>query len=225
MFRKYEKTFRILTPTFNVRGKYYLSDKDKKALLNGTVEITEKIDGANVAIVRGNKQKWTLQKRRGLADEGSHAQFSFFWNWARYNVEKILNIPSQWVIYGELCFVKHTIEYDQLPSYFLVFDIWNGQEYIRPDKRLDMSKSLGFAHVPVLYYDHLEDIEQLESMIGQSNFSGTSLMEGLVVKNWRKQMRGKIVRPEFIKEMEDEDHWMKQPLKKQKLKNGLEWYA
>jgi hypothetical protein len=27
MFRKYEKTFRILVPEINVRGKFYLSDE------------------------------------------------------------------------------------------------------------------------------------------------------------------------------------------------------
>jgi hypothetical protein len=33
--------------------------------------------------------------------------------------------------------------------------------------------------------------------------------EGIMVKNYRKQMRGKIVVPEFVKELnEDGTHWM-----------------
>jgi hypothetical protein len=120
-----------LTPNYQVPGKLTLSHADQKALLTGTLEITEKVDGANVAIIRGNGDKWTLQKRRGLADEGVHAQFSFFWNWARHNYQKILAIPHNWIIYGELCYAKHNIYYDQLPSYFLVFDIWDGQRYLK----------------------------------------------------------------------------------------------
>lgn len=66
------------TPNFRVAGKLNLSDAEQKALLNGTVEITEKMDGANTGIVRGNKDKWILQKRRGLADTALTKCFRFF---------------------------------------------------------------------------------------------------------------------------------------------------
>ncbi len=50
MFRKYEKTPRILTPNFNVPGKLYLSKDEVKSLLAGEVVVEEKMDGANVGI-------------------------------------------------------------------------------------------------------------------------------------------------------------------------------
>ncbi len=77
MFRKYEKTFRVDTPKIQIKNKFSLCHDDQLRLLDGKIEITEKMDGANVGIVR-SKQGWTLQKRRGLAEEGVHAQFSFF---------------------------------------------------------------------------------------------------------------------------------------------------
>ena len=52
MFRKYEKTYRILVPQIDVKGKHYLSKKEVKKLLGGNVTIMEKLDGANVGIIR-----------------------------------------------------------------------------------------------------------------------------------------------------------------------------
>jgi hypothetical protein len=49
-------------------------------------------------------------------------------------------------------------------------------------------------------------------------------MEGLVVKNYRKQMRGKLVRPEFMKELEEEDHWLHKAMKRNQLALGTDVY-
>lgn len=216
MYRKYEKTYRITTPNYQVKGKLTLPKAEQNTLLIGKVQITEKVDGANTGIVKGKGDKWTLQKRRGLADEGIHAQFSFFWNWARHNTVKILNIPSGWIVYGELCFARHHISYDMLPSYFLVFDIWDGRRYIRDSE--SVADYLGFKHVPVLCEEkYIDNILELEKFISKSNLATESVMEGIVVKNYRKQTRGKLVRPEFMKEIEDEGHWMHKAYNKNTL--------
>lgn len=215
MFRKYEKTYRIVSPNYKVKGKFNLTRAEQNGLITGRVQITEKVDGANVGIIRGKKDKWVLQKRRGLADEGSHAQFSFFWNWARYNIDKILRIPNGWIIYGELCFAKHHVSYDMLPSYFLVFDIWDGKQYLK-ESEIE-ANNLGFKHVPILYEGYIDNVLELEKFITTSNLATKSIMEGIVVKNRRKQTRGKLVRPEFMKGIEDEGHWMYKSVKKNTL--------
>ena len=223
MLRKYEKTYRIVTPDFRVKGKLNLSSKDQKKLLNGKVEITEKVDGANVGIVRTKNDSWTLQKRRGLADSGVHEQFAFFWNWARNNEERILKIPEGHIVYGELCFAVHHIFYDQLPSYFLVYDIWDGRGYLDHSERVSLVDDLGFNHVPILHYGSLDGILELEKLVGQSKLSSSVLMEGVVVKNYRKQARGKLVRPEFVKELNEGDHWMKFNVRRNRLQEGVQW--
>lgn len=223
MFKKYEKTYRITTPRINVAGKLNLTKDEMRDLFTGTIQITEKMDGSNVAIIRGKGDKWTLQKRRGLADEGVHAQFSFFWNWARHNEEKILDIQPGWIFYGELMYAKHHIYYDQLPSYFLVFDIWNGREYIR--NSADVASGHGFKHVPVLWEGNGFDRTELDKLISKSAYATDSVAEGVVVKNHRKQMRGKLVRPEFMKELdEDESHWMMKSVTRNKLRENASAY-
>lgn len=214
MFRKYEKTYRISIPELRINGKFTLTKKEQIGLLTGRISVEEKMDGANTAIIR-NKRGWTLQKRRGLADEGVHQQFSFFWNWARHNEEKIMNIPIGWIVYGELMYAKHNIYYDELPSYWLVFDIWNKRKYLRADERNQVAEELGFQAVPLLYFGN-ERINPFDFMYKKSRYS-KDLAEGIVIKNYRKQTRGKLVRKEFIKQLEEEDHWLNQKLVRNKI--------
>jgi len=221
MYLKYEKTFRVVSPKIRIRGKFCLSKQEQNALLTGRVEITEKVDGANVGIIR-SKQGWTLQKRRGLADS-IHPQFSFFWNWARHNEPKIVQIPIGWIIYGELMYAQHNIDYDKLPSYFLVFDIWNGKKFLDHGDRIQEVKKFGFQHVPVLYYGYTET-NSLDDFIMTSHCSFKDMMEGIVIKNYRKQQRGKLVRAEFIKQLEEDEHWMNKPVIRNKLADTAHIY-
>lgn len=221
MFRKYEKTFRISSPSIQVAGKLNLTSGDQKSLLNGKVEISEKMDGANVGIVR-SENNWTLQKRRGLAETGVHEQFAFFWNWARYNESRILQIPKNHIVYGELLYTKHNIHYTSLPSYFLVFDIWNGKEYLDYQDKNVLLEKLGFLSVPILHYGYVT-ISEVDRFIGKSAYAD-GLMEGIVIKNYHKQMRGKLVRKEFMKELDENDHWMHQAHKRNLLAEGASPY-
>jgi len=221
MYRKYEKTFRLVTEGINVKGKFSLDKKDQKKLLTGKITIEEKMDGANVGIIR-KKDGFTLQKRRGLAEEGVHPQFSFFWNWARNNQNKIEKIPKKFIVYGELMFAKHMVPYHELPSYFLAYDVWTGKEYLNYEDRMEIVQNCGFKSVPLLFQGHLD--RELEYWLKNALYAPGVKSEGIVVKNYKKQMRGKLVRPEFLKRLEEDDHWMKGPLVKNSLIAGANVY-
>ena len=224
MFRKYEKTYRITSSNIQLKGKFHLCKADQIKLLTGKIEITEKMDGANVAIIRGKGDKWTLQKRRGLADTGVHEQFAFFWNWARWNEEKILRIPNGWKVYGELMYSEHNIHYNILPSYFLAYDVWDGKKYLRAEERTEyVWDKWELQHVPILHYGNSK-INVDDFMNKKSWYSTKSLAEGIVVKNYRKQMRGKLVRPKFTKDLDENDHWLHQATRRNKLAEGVEWH-
>ena len=55
---------------------------------------------------------------------------------------------------------------------------------------------------------------------GMIDAASESMAEGVVVKNSSRQMRGKLVRPEFMKEIQEDDLWLKKPLNKNKLFEG-----
>lgn len=217
MFRKYEKTYRIPIPQIVVPGKHVLSKKEVKALLQGKVVIEEKMDGANAGIIR-HKDRFVLQKRGSLVAESEHEQFNFFNNWAKVgNYDKIMAVPSGHIIYGELMYTRHTIYYDSLPDYFLVFDVWDGKNYLSRKKRDVFCEKYGFCQVPLIDegYFYIEDLYHLipnESKYGE-------IAEGIVVKRYSKKnfTRGKIVKKQFIKTLEESQHWTKYNIKVNKL--------
>lgn len=219
-FRKYEKTFRIPITGIDVKGKFCLTQKEVSQLLAGKVVVTEKLDGANTGIFCKNDNIY-LQKRRGNID-GSHEQYKRFERWAYENTEKLKELRQGVVYYGELLYCTHSMEYDKLPDWFLVFDIYDLKEerYWDWDEVVKECEIVGLHTVPLLY-EGVTTKEHLKSLIKKESAYGP-ISEGIVVKNYRKQMRGKVVKPEFIKvafEANDK-HWASAKVRYNKLEKG-----
>lgn len=218
MFRKYESTYRIQVPEFTIKGKRLLSKRDVKALLNGKVTILEKMDGANTGIIRHNDW-FKTQKRGSLVEASEHEQFNFFKAWTHQNVTKLLKIDERFLVYGELMRVVHTVKYDQLPDWFLPFAIWDKRlrEYLKWDNIADLCEKWGFSTVPMILNNVYVTLNDLAALIPEVSAYGSQKAEGIVIWNHRKQMRGKVVRPEFIKSMEESTHWMHRSLEFNKV--------
>lgn len=210
MFRKYEKTYRIETPNINVSGKHKLSKVDVKKLITGRVTIEEKIDGANVGII-GDNGIFRLQKRGSLVDTSEHPQFNRFKSWIMDKwYSESLSIENGVIVYGEFMWATHHIYYDYLPDWFVCFDVYKNGKYMNRQEKEEYCRQKNFEIIPLIYEGYIDNIIHLESFVrGKSEYSTDHDREGIVVKNSRKQMRGKIVVPEFVKEInEDGTHWM-----------------
>ena len=220
MFRKYEKTFRILVPQIPTKGKHYLSDADAKKLLNGHCIITEKMDGANTGIVR-HKDTFRLQKRGSLVDIGEHYQFNFFKAWSQQNQDKLMQIPQDHVLYGELMICQHTVFYDMLPDWFMAFALYSNKvnEYCHRDELTELCDKIGLCYVPEICRGTGYHKDELFDLIPDPATYGHTPAEGLVVWNYKANMRGKVVRAQFQKAMDEDDHWDKGPIRKNVVSN------
>ena len=219
-WRKYEKTYRIQVPQFELPyGKFSLSNKEVQQLLTGYIVITEKMDGANTGFYKRNN-KFYPQKRRGNVDD-SHEQFKFFRKqWMYNNYEKLENLPDNIVIYGELMKCVHTIYYDKLPDWFLVFDIWDlkKEKYLNWIEVVSICEKAGLFTVPYIgCADQKLSTHELGLLVPKESKYG-DIAEGIVIKNYKKQVRGKIVKSEFVKKVDESDHWKKLPIRYNKLK-------
>lgn len=211
MFRKYEKTYRIQTPNVHVAGKKILSKTEQKDLITGRITIEEKIDGANVGVIASKKgDQFRLQKRGSLVEFSEHPQFQRFKAWTMERYNDLMKLPYPYVLYGEFMWATHHIFYDSLPDWFICFDIWNGKKFLKRSEVEEICCDLGIEVVPLLFEGYVDNILDIESYLrGPSAFSSEHDREGIVVKNNRKQMKGKLVVPEFVKEInEDGIHWM-----------------
>ena len=194
-------------PGYPVKGKSHLARKVEELLMHGNCAVFEKIDGANTGIYRSKGQTY-LQKKGSNVDM-SHPQFSFFQNeWFFANKEKIDNLPDNIVVYGELMRCVHTINYDSLPDWFLVFDIFDLKEnkFMEWYKVEQICRDVGLHTVPLLYKGKIESKDQLLGMVPRESAFG-DIAEGIVVKNYRQQVMGKYVKAEFLKSIDTSGFW------------------
>lgn len=213
MFVKYDKTFHV----FPVTSKFNLDNTQINRLLSGKVVVEEKMDGANIGIIRHNKG-FSLQKRGSLVGQSEHEQFGFFHNWANTTAySRIMNVQPGHLIYGELLYAKHHIYYDSLPEYVLVFDVKFNGEWMDHEERKAFCDVYGFHMVPLVAEGSFTKNDLPKLMPEKSAYGPDA--EGIVVKRYAKNgyFRGKIVKPGFIKALEESEHWTKYNVERNKL--------
>lgn len=202
MFVKYEKTFHV----FPVTSKFNLDNTQLKRLFAGEVIVEEKMDGSNIGIIRHNKG-FSLQKRNSLVGPSEHEQFSFFNNWAhQQKYEQIMSLPVGTLLYGELLYATHTIYYDKLPEYVLIFDAKQDGDWLDYDDRKHLCESHGFTMVPLVGRGNFSK-NDVEGMVPEASAYGP-IAEGIVIKRYAKHgyFRGKLVKPGFMKQIEESDN-------------------
>ena len=100
---------------------------------------------------------------------------------------------------------------------FAIYDEKN-KKYLNWHHVKKLCDDWGLATVPSIAQDiHLSKMDLFDMIPDLSSYVAGPA-EGLVVWNYRQQMRGKLVREEFVKHMGDHDHWIHQKLTFNKLK-------
>ena len=188
------------------------------SLLNRKIVITEKLDGSNVCLEKGNCFA------RTHSGPPNHPSFDAF---KSLHASIKHNIPENIQIFGEWCFAKHSIEYTELPHYFLMFNVRDQklQEWASWEEVELWAEMLGVPTVPVLFTGtvysekHLEDLTN-GFMKQPSCCSGER--EGVVVRVYDSfnnedfsKCVMKAVRPNHVV---TSSHWTSQEIIKNKLK-------
>jgi hypothetical protein len=136
------------------------------------VVVTEKLDGENTTIWSGGHSH-----ARSL-DSGRHESRSML----RSEAARVgLDLPEGWRVCGENTYAEHSISYSALPSYFVVFSIWNEKnEALSWDETVEWCALLGLNHVPVLFDGIWDETAVRACYTGVSRFGGKQ--EGYVVR-------------------------------------------
>jgi len=119
------------------------------------VVIEEKADGANSGAHFDREATLLLQSRgHYLTGGGREKHFNLFKSWASTHEDVLFDILlSRYQMYGEWMRSKHTIFYDQLPHYFLEFDIFDMERecFLSTAARRDLIGDAPILPVPVLF--------------------------------------------------------------------------
>lgn len=201
----------------------------KEALSGLPLVIEEKLDGSNCGISFDHAGNLILQSRgHALTGGPRERQFDLLKRWASHHVTWLREtLTSRYVLYGEWLFARHTIPYDELPHYFLEFDVLDREsgQFLSTDRRQAMLAGGPVVSAPVLAVGRIADLVQ---HLGKSTCSTSETMEGLYVKHEDGGLvvdRWKYVRTSFLQAVADSgEHWMDRPLEQNRLRVGVDLF-
>lgn len=166
------------------------------------VVVTEKMDGENTTMTFEKVHARSPDSR----DHPSRHMVKTLWSQMRYD------IPEGMRICGENLYAKHSIAYDSLPAYFLVFAIFDGGTCLSWSETVEWCHLFGLKHVPVLYAGPWDKTPIMQCYTGKSQCGG--IQEGYVVRNAGRfpyaafpRNVAKVVRKGHVQTSE---HWMMQ---------------
>jgi hypothetical protein len=181
------------------------------------VVVTEKMDGENCTIGR------TYTHARSL-DSAHHPSRA----WVKGLQGRIgPEIPEGWRLCGENLFARHSIVYGALPSYFLLFSVWDDRnECLSWSETEVWAVLLGLETVPVLYQGPWDEAIVRTCWTGRSTASTGDEQEGYVVRAAKAFQHAafdrniaKYVRPAHV---QTDAHWMQQEVVPNRLRPVLD---
>ena len=194
---------------------------DASWLCGTEVIVTEKMDGENTSLYGcpSGYHARSLDSRHHPSQSWCKHLHSLIWK----------DIPAGWRVCSENLFAKHSIHYISLPSYFLMFSIWNDKnECLSYDETVEWAELLGLSMVPLIWrgqWPHtgskVDKAPTAAELIKSLEPKDTSLHEGYVVRRASKfsfsefaTSMAKWVRPGHV---QTDEHWKEQAI----VPNGI----
>lgn len=184
-------------------------DECRIILGSDRVQVTEKVDGANVGMARGPiiRNRNHILRKGHTARTAAKRQFSSIFNWYYEHLhlfDELDRLAPNTSVFGEWLLARHSVAYDLLPSWFLAFDLYDyaSRRFMDPIEARDILVAAGFEVVPELHTGPVGNPERLAAMLRErSPFSSTDMREGVYLKvgdgRWLTY-RFKMVRRGFV---------------------------
>lgn len=190
--------------TYHLSWSEGMHDDDRQldsldAFVGKRVIVTEKMDGENTTMYNNYIHARSVDGRH----HSSRDWVKQFWS------QISSDIPDGWRVCGENLYAKHSIHYNNLPTYFMGFSIWNDRNQCLPwDETLDWFALMNIMPVPVLFdgtFDELT-IRTLWNAKDWGSSEGYVLRDatGIDYSEFRFKV-GKFVRKNHIQSVK---HWM-----------------
>jgi atypical dual specificity phosphatase len=200
---------------FNIGGATvddrFVSEEQYEYFLNNNIQITEKVDGAQMGISIDENYKIMVQNRSHYVNSKSASQFKYLDKWIDDNKDDLYNIlDTDHILYGEWLYAKHSIKYNNLPDYFMAFDLFNKREKVFYNREI-LEKKLENTNIKLVRVmnEGTFDKQHLLKLIEMKSNYTDSRVEGIYLKAFDGdyvKYRSKLVRNDFIS---GNQHWSK----------------
>lgn len=220
-FARFPSTPYLIRPSgVDIRADKIFTESERDEFLAQPLHVEEKVDGQNLGISLGEDGLRFQARGSYVLPGGRH--FQGLATWVAPRSQRLADaLSDDLILFGEWCAVEHSVRYDNLPDWFLVFDVYERKSglFWEPELRDAFAEDLGLYTVPFLAVGNF-DLDDLVGLMGQSRV-GNELMEGVVARTARTdvpQCRAKMVRPEFVQQIDQ--HWMSGPYTMNRLASG-----
>jgi hypothetical protein len=211
--------------TFHVPWSPGASNDDKIAtnvnsMLQTEIIITEKMDGSNTSLETAGCFA------RTHSGPPNHISFDGL---KALHAKVKWQIPEGIQLFGEWCYAKHSIEYNELPGYFLLFNvrdltkiepIWYSWEEVEM-----WAAEINVPTVPVLYRGTVNSQKELQELVESFMIMSSShggIREGVVIRLSRNffdsEFPTSVMKCVRANHVQTSEHWKDQEIVKNKLK-------
>lgn len=228
-------------------GDHDLDQAPLDALRGAYVVVEEKLDGANAGVSLGDDGRVRLQSRGHILTGGPRERhFDLFKRWAACHAATLARVCADGAtLYGEWLYAKHTIFYDQLPHYFLEFDLRDRDgRFWSTARRAAHLAACGAAavvrQVPVLWAGVVDDPAALPALVAPSRYKSPRWRGALAAAAATAEVDPEVAAREtdpadhgeglYLK-VEDADHvlarykWVRASFLTSVLDSGSHWLA
>lgn len=209
------------------RDDKVLSPAEATALLASDVAVEEKLDGANLGFSLSPEGELRAQNRGQYLHTPHAGQFARLPDWLAVHGGTLHTVLAQHagaglMLFGEWCAARHSLDYDQLPDWFLLFDVYERAtgRFWSSARRNALAAQCGLATVPTLEQGRCT-LDKLKNLL--NNYSSRyrpGTLEGVVIRqesaDWC-EARAKLVRADFTQTITE--HWSRRRLEW----NRLDW--
>lgn len=199
------------------RDDKVLSLVQANEFLSDAVVVEEKLDGANLGFSVDSDGRLQAQNRGQYLIEPFSGQFARLRAWLDLRADALASAVSRHdvILFGEWCAARHSLAYDRLPDWFMVFDVYEraSGRFWNSDRRDAFAQDLDLGHVPKLAYGHLSLADLQLVLVQRSSLFRDGMLEGVVIRRESAQWceaRAKLVRPDFVQTIGE--HWRRRAL-------------
>lgn len=198
------------------RDDKVLYAREVEDLLSGNVVVEEKLDGANLGFSLSADGGLLVQNRGQYLADPHAGQFARLPAWLALHRDALLGVlRPKLLLFGEWCAARHSLDYNALPDWFLLFDVYDRDagRFWSTARRNALARVAGLAVVPELFRGHAS-LGQLKNWVGEMpSCYRDGPLEGIVVRretgDWC-DTRAKLVRPDFTQAIAV--HWRKRAI-------------
>lgn len=181
---------------------------DLSGLQDSEIVVTEKMDGENTTMYSD------FIHARSVSSDSRHGSRSWVKN---LHASICADIPVGYRIVGENMFAAHSIRYDDLVSYFLVFSMWHRNVCLAWDEIKEWCELLGLVTVRELYRGPYNE----KLLLKLADELDAERSEGYVVRStnafFAKDFHLRVAKYQRENHVTSDSHWMYGKIEQNKL--------